>query len=179
MIQLSRNECCYFICSDGDLYAAAPFYSDGTLLQFRRKAGNRISVWMHDQWVSGWWNHTFSLKLLEENFLAFLGKLVFYVWTVFLIEDISKCPKRKVISDLRNLGQISLKWTHRSYSASYVILRMHLSSLYTFVWLSKSLLSKRKGAYSAAFFYSQTSAIKILPCDCFSLEAKVEVHWNE
>ncbi|XP_048014296.1 semaphorin-7A [Megalobrama amblycephala] len=38
--------------ADGDLYAAAPLYSDGTLLQFRRKAGNRISVWMHDQWVS-------------------------------------------------------------------------------------------------------------------------------
>lgn len=38
--------------ADGDLYAAAPLYSDGTLLQFRRKAGKRISVWMHDQWVS-------------------------------------------------------------------------------------------------------------------------------
>ncbi|NP_001315437.1 semaphorin-7A isoform 1 precursor [Danio rerio] len=38
--------------ADGDLYAAAPLYSDGTLLQFRRKAGKRINVWMHDQWVS-------------------------------------------------------------------------------------------------------------------------------
>lgn len=52
--ELFHNECWHFICSDGDLYAAAPLYSDGTLLQFRRKAGNRISVWMHDQWVSGW-----------------------------------------------------------------------------------------------------------------------------
>lgn len=65
-----------FKCADGDLYAAAPLYNDGTLLQFRRKAGNRISVWMHDQWVSGWWNHTFSLKM---TILALLGKLVFYV----------------------------------------------------------------------------------------------------
>ncbi|KAK2867338.1 hypothetical protein QQF64_023030 [Cirrhinus molitorella] len=38
--------------ADGDLYAAAPLYSDGTLLQFRRKAGQRTSVWMYDQWVS-------------------------------------------------------------------------------------------------------------------------------
>ncbi|XP_065148136.1 semaphorin-7A [Paramisgurnus dabryanus] len=38
--------------ADGDLYAAAPLYSDGTLLQFRRRAGNRISLWMHDQWLS-------------------------------------------------------------------------------------------------------------------------------
>uniref|UniRef100_A0A671T0S9 Semaphorin-7A-like n=1 Tax=Sinocyclocheilus anshuiensis TaxID=1608454 RepID=A0A671T0S9_9TELE len=38
--------------ADGDLYAAAPLYSDGTLLQFRRKAGKRTSVWMYDQWVS-------------------------------------------------------------------------------------------------------------------------------
>ncbi|XP_051546400.1 semaphorin-7A-like [Myxocyprinus asiaticus] len=38
--------------ADGDLYAAAPLYSDGTLLQFRRKAGNRNSLWMYDQWVS-------------------------------------------------------------------------------------------------------------------------------
>ncbi|XP_059401995.1 semaphorin-7A-like isoform X1 [Carassius carassius] len=39
--------------ADGDLYVAAPLYNDGTLLQFRRKAGQRTSVWMHDQWVSG------------------------------------------------------------------------------------------------------------------------------
>ncbi|XP_052454023.1 semaphorin-7A [Carassius gibelio] len=38
--------------ADGDLYAAAPLYSDGTLLQFRRKGGKRTSVWMYDQWVS-------------------------------------------------------------------------------------------------------------------------------
>ncbi|XP_016354652.1 semaphorin-7A-like isoform X1 [Sinocyclocheilus anshuiensis] len=38
--------------ADGDLYVAAPLYSDGTLLQFRRKAGQRNSVWMYDQWVS-------------------------------------------------------------------------------------------------------------------------------
>ncbi|XP_073688079.1 semaphorin-7A isoform X2 [Garra rufa] len=38
--------------ADGDLYATAPLYSDGTLLQFRRKAGQRTSVWMYDQWVS-------------------------------------------------------------------------------------------------------------------------------
>uniref|UniRef100_A0A673J1T1 Semaphorin-7A-like n=1 Tax=Sinocyclocheilus rhinocerous TaxID=307959 RepID=A0A673J1T1_9TELE len=38
--------------ADGDLYAAAPLYSDGTLLQFRRKAGKRTSIWMYDQWVS-------------------------------------------------------------------------------------------------------------------------------
>ncbi|XP_051979364.1 semaphorin-7A-like [Xyrauchen texanus] len=38
--------------ADGDLYAAAPLYSDGTLLQFRRKAGSRKSLWMYDQWVS-------------------------------------------------------------------------------------------------------------------------------
>lgn len=50
--------------ADGDLYAAAPFYSDGTLLQFRRKAGNRISVWMHDQWVS---EPTFISSFLAER----------------------------------------------------------------------------------------------------------------
>ncbi|RXN15321.1 semaphorin-7A-like protein [Labeo rohita] len=38
--------------ADGDLYAAAPLYDDGTLLQFRRKYGQRTSVWMYDQWVS-------------------------------------------------------------------------------------------------------------------------------
>ncbi|XP_076863636.1 semaphorin-7A isoform X2 [Brachyhypopomus gauderio] len=36
---------------DGDLYAAAPLYRDGTSLQFRRKAGNRVNVWMSDPWI--------------------------------------------------------------------------------------------------------------------------------
>ncbi|CAK6950988.1 semaphorin-7A [Scomber scombrus] len=35
-----------------DLYAAAPLYSDGSSLQFRRKAGSRTNVWMDDNWVS-------------------------------------------------------------------------------------------------------------------------------
>ncbi|KAM3869937.1 semaphorin-7A [Diretmus argenteus] len=36
---------------EGDLYAAAPLNSDGSSLQFRRKAGNRTNVWMYDKWV--------------------------------------------------------------------------------------------------------------------------------
>ncbi|XP_067292221.1 semaphorin-7A isoform X2 [Pseudorasbora parva] len=50
--------------ADGDLYAAAPLYSDGTLLQFRRKAGKRTSIWMHDQWVS---EPTFISSFLAER----------------------------------------------------------------------------------------------------------------
>lgn len=37
---------------EGDLYAAAPLDSDGSSLQFRRKAGSRTNVWMYDTWVS-------------------------------------------------------------------------------------------------------------------------------
>ncbi|KAM4618240.1 semaphorin-7A [Polymixia lowei] len=37
---------------EGDLYAAAPLDSDGSSLQFRRKAGSRTNVWMYDKWVS-------------------------------------------------------------------------------------------------------------------------------
>ncbi|XP_029008337.1 semaphorin-7A [Betta splendens] len=37
---------------EGDLYAAAPLDADGSSLQFRRKAGSRTNVWMHDSWVS-------------------------------------------------------------------------------------------------------------------------------
>lgn len=37
---------------EGDLYAAAPLDADGSSLQFRRKAGGRTNVWMHDGWVS-------------------------------------------------------------------------------------------------------------------------------
>ncbi|KAJ8002435.1 hypothetical protein DPEC_G00158870 [Dallia pectoralis] len=37
---------------EGDLYAVAPLYRDGTSLQFRRKAGSRTNVWMYDKWVS-------------------------------------------------------------------------------------------------------------------------------
>lgn len=36
---------------EGDLYAAAPLDSDGSSLQFRRKAGKRTNVWMYDNWV--------------------------------------------------------------------------------------------------------------------------------
>ncbi|XP_060770881.1 semaphorin-7A [Neoarius graeffei] len=36
---------------DGDLYAAAPLYSDGTSLQFRRQAGTQ-NVWMYDPWIT-------------------------------------------------------------------------------------------------------------------------------
>lgn len=38
---------------EGDLYSAAPLDSDGSSLQFRRKAGSRTHVWMYDNWVSG------------------------------------------------------------------------------------------------------------------------------
>ncbi|XP_061773090.1 semaphorin-7A isoform X3 [Nerophis ophidion] len=37
---------------EGDLYAAAPLDTDGSALQFRRKAGNRPNIWMYDSWVS-------------------------------------------------------------------------------------------------------------------------------
>ncbi|XP_011474402.3 semaphorin-7A isoform X2 [Oryzias latipes] len=46
----SQNSLSLF--ADGDLYAAAPSEVDGSLLQFRRVAGNRNYVWMHDSWVS-------------------------------------------------------------------------------------------------------------------------------
>uniref|UniRef100_A0A8C6WHZ0 Semaphorin 7A n=1 Tax=Neogobius melanostomus TaxID=47308 RepID=A0A8C6WHZ0_9GOBI len=36
---------------EGDLYAAAPLERDGSSLQFRRKAGKRTDVWMHDNWA--------------------------------------------------------------------------------------------------------------------------------
>ncbi|XP_072526806.1 semaphorin-7A [Salminus brasiliensis] len=37
---------------DGDIYAAAPLYKDGTSLQFRRKDGKQTSVWMYDPWIT-------------------------------------------------------------------------------------------------------------------------------
>ncbi|KAI1904440.1 hypothetical protein AGOR_G00005670 [Albula goreensis] len=37
---------------EGDLYAAVPLNRDGSSLQFRRKAGVRSNVWMHDRWVT-------------------------------------------------------------------------------------------------------------------------------
>ncbi|XP_061630479.1 semaphorin-7A [Phyllopteryx taeniolatus] len=37
---------------EGDLYAVAPLNTDGSYLQFRRKAGRRANVWMYDSWVS-------------------------------------------------------------------------------------------------------------------------------
>ncbi|XP_019127808.2 semaphorin-7A isoform X2 [Larimichthys crocea] len=37
---------------EGDLYSAAPLHTDGSSLQFRRKAGSRNNVWMYDKWVS-------------------------------------------------------------------------------------------------------------------------------
>ncbi|KAM9854778.1 semaphorin-7A [Aulostomus maculatus] len=37
---------------EGDLYAAAPLDTEGSSLQFRRKAGSRTNVWMYDSWVS-------------------------------------------------------------------------------------------------------------------------------
>ncbi|XP_073328805.1 semaphorin-7A [Pagrus major] len=37
---------------EGDLYSAAPLDTDGSSLQFRRKAGSRTHVWMYDNWVS-------------------------------------------------------------------------------------------------------------------------------
>ncbi|KAI7811881.1 putative semaphorin-7A, partial [Triplophysa rosa] len=58
----TQNSLC--LTADGDLYAAAPLYSDGALLQFRRRAGNRISLWMHDQWLS---EPTFISSFLAER----------------------------------------------------------------------------------------------------------------
>lgn len=37
---------------DGDLYAAAPLYLEGTSLQFRRQAGNQNKLWMYDPWIT-------------------------------------------------------------------------------------------------------------------------------
>ncbi|XP_053333807.1 semaphorin-7A [Clarias gariepinus] len=37
---------------DRDLYAAAPLYSDGTSLQFRRLAGSQIKLWMNGPWLT-------------------------------------------------------------------------------------------------------------------------------
>ncbi|XP_035520997.1 semaphorin-7A [Morone saxatilis] len=37
---------------EGDLYSAAPLDTDGSSLQFRRKAGSRTNVWMYDNWVT-------------------------------------------------------------------------------------------------------------------------------
>ncbi|KAK5867353.1 hypothetical protein PBY51_011854 [Eleginops maclovinus] len=37
---------------EGDLYSAAPLDTDGSSLQFRRKAGSRTNVWMYDNWIS-------------------------------------------------------------------------------------------------------------------------------
>ncbi|XP_029290458.1 semaphorin-7A [Cottoperca gobio] len=37
---------------EGDLYSAAPLDTDGSSLQFRRKAGSRTNVWMYDKWLS-------------------------------------------------------------------------------------------------------------------------------
>ncbi|XP_056595835.1 semaphorin-7A [Triplophysa dalaica] len=58
----TQNSLC--LTADGDLYAAAPLYSDGALLQFRRRAGNRINLWMHDQWLS---EPTFISSFLAER----------------------------------------------------------------------------------------------------------------
>ncbi|XP_068579641.1 semaphorin-7A [Cebidichthys violaceus] len=38
--------------AEGELYSAAPLDTDGSSLQFRRKAGSRTNVWMYDNWVS-------------------------------------------------------------------------------------------------------------------------------
>ncbi|XP_054476238.1 semaphorin-7A [Anoplopoma fimbria] len=38
--------------AEGDLYSAAPLDTEGSSLQFRRKAGSRTNVWMYDNWVS-------------------------------------------------------------------------------------------------------------------------------
>ncbi|XP_066524413.1 semaphorin-7A isoform X2 [Hoplias malabaricus] len=46
----SQNSLCLTV--DGDLYAAAPLYKEGTSLQFRRKAGSQTSVWMYDPWIT-------------------------------------------------------------------------------------------------------------------------------
>ncbi|XP_070763581.1 semaphorin-7A [Enoplosus armatus] len=37
---------------EGDLYSAAPLDTEGSSLQFRRKAGSRTNVWMYHNWVS-------------------------------------------------------------------------------------------------------------------------------
>ncbi|XP_026775591.3 semaphorin-7A [Pangasianodon hypophthalmus] len=37
---------------DGDLYAAAPLYLDGTSLHFRRQAGSQNKLWMYDPWIT-------------------------------------------------------------------------------------------------------------------------------
>lgn len=50
-LSCSRNISFLFI--EGDLYSAAPLDTDGSSLQFRRKAGSRTNVWMYDNWVSG------------------------------------------------------------------------------------------------------------------------------
>ncbi|KAM4553947.1 semaphorin-7A [Fundulus diaphanus] len=43
---------CFSLTVDGDLYAAAPLETDGSYLQFRRKAGKRTNLWMYDSWLS-------------------------------------------------------------------------------------------------------------------------------
>ncbi|XP_016145817.1 semaphorin-7A-like [Sinocyclocheilus grahami] len=63
--------------ADGDLYAAAPLYSDGTLLQFRRKAGKRTSVWMYDQWVS---EPTFISSFLAQRKNAPLNEKLYVLF---------------------------------------------------------------------------------------------------
>ncbi|XP_030621841.1 semaphorin-7A [Chanos chanos] len=50
--------------ADGDLYAAAPLYKDGTSLQFRRQTGRRSSMWMYDKWVT---NPTFISAFLAKR----------------------------------------------------------------------------------------------------------------
>ncbi|KAF5902552.1 semaphorin-7A-like isoform X2 [Clarias magur] len=37
---------------DGDLYAAAPLYPDGTSLEFRRQAGSQLKLWMNEPWLT-------------------------------------------------------------------------------------------------------------------------------
>ncbi|XP_060743168.1 semaphorin-7A [Tachysurus vachellii] len=37
---------------DGDIYAAAPLYSDGTSLQFRRHSRIQNNLWMYDPWIT-------------------------------------------------------------------------------------------------------------------------------
>lgn len=49
--QFESSQNCISLTVEGDLYAAAPLDSDGSSLQFRRKAGKRTNVWMHDSWV--------------------------------------------------------------------------------------------------------------------------------
>lgn len=43
---------CISLVVEGDLYSAAPLDTDGSSLQFRRMAGSRPNVWMHNRWVS-------------------------------------------------------------------------------------------------------------------------------